>query len=374
MVSLVKIGDTSCRHSGKIADKFFLFAALSGFIGTTYLGVHLLMMLSGIIEDTSNYLKFKQLHSYIQFYLFFGLFILGFLFQAGSKIFSTKIGISKHCIKLLVFPLTGVIILINNMESLIGKVFLIIPFLYAFYFLVKVFLKASTEIKIGLCLSAIMGIGTFIFSVFLNLTNLENALFLLWAGCGGIIFTAGQQFICNVFGGKKIGKDKGWIFLGLFILSSVSLFINFKLYISLSFFTLVFYLYATDFKKLYLKIKKDPLALAMILSFFWALIAPLLGVFNLINSDQILHIWASAWILPIMIFVSARVINQFSVKGVFSPQKLFILLFLWQSVPLTRGIFHLSNPFFSFVTSFIATIVLLVWLIGIIRGVFSSNA
>lgn len=389
MANLVQIKSSrnnskhAARSGGFVADKYFLVGVISSFLGTGYLGAHLWLMLNGTIKDTSNYQHFKILHACIQLYLFTGLFILGFMFQAAGKLFSTQLEAPKETVRLILLPLLGILVIALFGNNIWGRLLLVSPFFYLNYFIVLIFINSDPNVRYGQCLPAFTGSIIYILSAFLNPSIPQEALLIFWGACLAFIFSAGQQFISGVFGGSKMKAKAGLIFTSLYILSitclaiivlGASLSTNlWQVFLGLSTLCIVLFLKFTNFKNVLATLTKDPLALGMISAFTWAFVGIFSSWQGSFMADRLLHIWAIAWLFPIVILVSARIMNSFTSTMIFGKTTLFIMIIAWQLVPAARGLYYLKNSSLDLLGLLVACAVIACWLTGLLKGCYLTR-
>ena len=382
-MSLIKINNKKESCSKTIADKFFLLGAFLGFFGTTYLGVHLLLMQIGIIQNNKDYEYYKIIHILLQNYFFFGFFILGFFIQAHHKIFEIENLKPQKALLNIPISILGFIFILISTNSTFARFLIVVPFLYSLILLFKITKVCDLKKKITLCLPSLIGLLTFIILIFSNLTSTILSLLLLWSGSIAFIFVAGQQFVSGVLGCSKLSFRSGIIF-NFFYLSSIIVLILFstqtisnnlywRIFIVLSLSTILSFFFGCKIYKINFAANKDVLKIAFPICLLWAIIGLIFSFDGVYKADKLIHILATGWLLPLIIFVSSRVFNHFSNKNIFSDKILIIFLFLWQIVPITRGLLHVANPTLSYIMSFISLALLGLWTTGMIRGFYIIN-
>lgn len=359
-----------------LVDKFFLVGALSSFFGGAGIGAHLWLMLNAQMPVAANYATLRVLHALIQTYLFFGLFILGFLFQTAPKIL--KVPIRLNFIFLFAIPLLsfGVYVATVWPERRIGAILIALPFFSAFLYVAYLTYRGSPQFRENYAWWVLLSLLGLSASSFFPVANPENAQMFIWSGVAPVTFAAGQQFLFAFLGGRRLEKVPNRVLFAVYLLTLGAMFgarsrgdaSLWQLGGVLAFSSLTYYLMNTRILAAIPKLFRDPLAFAFLTGYMWALFATwTLAMYGPQALDGSFHMLTLGWLTPLIIAISSQVLRAIGGNFWLSPRMLTVLLIIWQLVPLGRGLRFLLPlpPSFSIVVITDVTVVLLAWLISI---------
>lgn len=390
IISLGKGKENSSSLTAKlltasIADKFFSAGALACFIGIGYNGVHLWLMLKGKLPPYQNYMALRESHAILQLFMFFGLFILGFVFQAAGKVIGGSKAASPRILCLPLITITALALFFVPGLNNVARLLLALPFAVAFAYVVaviksasKVNWRAATLILLGLLGFSVSAFSSFIFPL--------SALLAFVASVAMVIFGAGEQFVVNFAGGQRLRCTTGSIIVALMtLLFTLSLALIFLPDLQLnSLITRVWFALLAASAMTYsahtgllsllprLKIRDDAaVKLAIVFGYLWLVLGATLGVvYGAMAADALLHILALGWGATIVFAVSSQIITSMSGTKYFSPAPTKLALLLWQPVVIDRGLLPLLAPNLSFpwLTSILASLVVTWWALGILMA------
>lgn len=358
--------------SGPVADKFFALGTLFGTIGTVGYGLYLWLVLNNILPLVGSYPELKRAHVIIQLYLFFGLFVLGFVSQAGSKMLRLPLNFGKTPFLLLPLYLIGAVAMLSGQTW--GRFLVSAP--YAVYACYIFLVSLRNSLHSTRTVLTILGLFILAASPFLDYENPNSALLIMWGGFGSLIFSASLQFICAFLGAVPLTGKAGVLFVALHLASITILVLSpYEQAETIAFFALsalAVYLYSTAFSKWARAFYPSPLGLAFVSGFLWAALAWAILVYgSFASADLSVHILAVGWAAPIIFAVSFQVVGFITGKDyLLHPKAWWALLLIWQIVPLGRGAFHLiALPgWFSLVVAVASSIVMLAWSICICKA------
>jgi hypothetical protein len=357
---------------GPVVDKFFALGAIFGFVGTVGYGLYLWLALNNILPISTNYFALREAHAVIQVFLFFGLFVLGFISQAGAKIVGVDLRFGKKPLLILPVYIVGSIGIIWGQT--LGQ--FIVCAIFAFYSLSIAYHCSKGCPRPLHAVLAVTGLAVLAASPFLSLNNPTSVLLVMWGGFGTLIFAAGGQFIGAFLGGKNLVGRTGLIFLAVHLVSialvSFASKISLDIIATLALLSLLSYFVATNISGWLSSFISKPLGLAFCSGYLWAVIAWALHFLDgSTSADLVVHILATGWAAPIILGVSSQVIAFTTGKDSLLPPRLWWwLLALWQVVPLGRGAFHFVGlpSGFSVVVAAASLVVLASWVISLIRA------
>lgn len=376
-----RAGKVSCLLQGPLVHHFFLAGILCGFIGTTYLGAHMWLILNGQIAPRMSYPALKELHALLQVYGFLGLFILGFLLQSAPKVFGGKTLINRSAILIIPGVVCGIVALLLFSHLIIGRVLLALAFSAALTFLLPPLLHSSPARLISVGIPSIQGLLVLVAGTFLPLDVPTNALLIVWGGIVAVILGASQQFIAGALGGKRMSLQAGILLAALLLSSTLALGLgvfrgitaaNFWMLVSaLCTGTLLVHAAASGVIGIF-KFPFDSLSFALATGLLWALIATLGLSHGAAYSDLVLHTLLTGLAVPLIIAVSSRIIGFLSGVQALSDRSLLLLIALWQCVPLFRGLVgHTIDPRLSWLVITVASIVFIIWPWALLRGIWA---
>ncbi|MCB0343865.1 MAG: NnrS family protein [Bdellovibrionales bacterium] len=358
--------------SGPVADKFFALGAAFAVLGTLIYGLYLWLVLNRVLPLEGNYATLRRAHVVVQVFLFFGLFVLGFISQAGSKVVGAKLEFAAKPLVLLPIYVFGGI----------GMMFTkpwapwIVCLTFAAYALRMAYVclrGCDRPIQAMLC---ILGLSVLAASPFLPLEDQRSALLVTWGGFGSLIFAASVQFIVAFLGGNPLHRGVGTLFIILHCTSILLLLAGSTLNLIypalMSLLGLAIYLTATNFKGWFSSVRTNPLNLAFVSGYLWSIAAWMIVFFsNYSTPDLTLHILATGWAAPLIFAVSSQVVAFLTSRNTLIHRKLWwFLLMAWQLVPLGRGAFHLFAlpEWFSLIVAISSAAVILTWAAAIWRA------
>ncbi len=355
-----------------IAPPFFLTAIIAGFIGITYLGIHLWLMRTGQITISRDYSHLRTLHAFIQLYLFFGLFILGFILQASPKM----LGVSSPAPRLMLLGIpciiAGLILLAFGVTSTLSQLLISLPFAAAAALLMIRIRSASAVAKVGIGLFLLEGLITFAIGPWLSSANNWHMLLVFWGGVGAPILGASQQFTNGFLNGKKLSFAAalstqffflGSIAIGVFLPGSPW----FSLFVIAA---IVSHAMGTKLWRAAALIGSEPLALAFILGKLWVIIGAVVLMRGIGMADNALHLWATGWALALVLSIVPRIVGFLSGKELIGNRALLMLIAGLQLIPLGRGFHFLVPPAFSWVLSVVAGVIYCFWTYLVFVGIY----
>ncbi|RMD84692.1 MAG: hypothetical protein D6808_06585 [Candidatus Dadabacteria bacterium] len=358
---------------------FFLIGLLGAAYGTVWLGVHLWMMINGQMDMWSDYLTQRHIHAIMQIYLFIGLFIMGFCYQAAAKQLEVKEPKPELAVVLTVFPLMG--LLYQTINPLVGKVVLALPYFLTAIYVFSLLLKSSLKNIFSVGILLLCGLLALTRGVFLNVADPAMAVMVVWGGIGGVLLATQQQFLAGFFGAQRI-TGAGAFFTNLFYLCSLY---NCYMFVSLRDFghykwvsifaslTILTFILSTKGWKVIRSMLIDPLALAFSFGYLWALYGALLMFQEIVSNDLIQHTWSTGWIFPIIFATSLKIISFLSQKELMKPNTQIVMIVLWQIVPLGRAVLPLytSLAVLPWLVGIAATVVFVSWFYCLLKGILT---
>lgn len=356
---------------GPVVDKFFLTAYLAGLIGIAYLGIHLWMILNGLIPARASYLFMRQAHAEIQIFLFLGLFILGFMFQASPKLFGVPRTTSRWCLTVPALLLLGVALRLWPIIDGADYVLLTAAMAAAAVFLSPVVGGP------GMCLSdplrglaAISLVGAVV-SPWIDIGEPVGALLVFWWAWGGFLFIGCQQFISGMLEGRKLAGRPGQFVAGLYLVSCIALAVAAwgpvrwgiagTVFGALSLVVLLSFLWAAGAVGGLKKNWRSILGITFLLSFAWALAGSLMLLRGAVYVDLALHAWALGWATTLLVPISLRILSFLGEEPQPDARLVVSLVLLWQLVPLGRTLGHMLTPQMAWVVGIAASIVYIFW-------------
>ena len=169
LYSLPKLGVP--RHHGPnlSVHRIFFLAAAGGFFGSAYLGLHLWLMRNGEMTPWPAYQQLRTLHSVIQLFAFFGLFAVGFVYQAGPSFLGVTGEKKGAALPAALSVIVGVILSGIMPGSLIGPVIIAASFIGSAVYFARLLPRAETRRKIGFGLFVILGFCSLAAAAILNI-------------------------------------------------------------------------------------------------------------------------------------------------------------------------------------------------------------
>jgi len=355
---------------GPVADRFFAIGALAAFFGGAGLGVTLWLMLNGYLLVRPSYAAMREMHAVIQFYLFFGLFITGFLIQVAPRMLKLSVRPSRSAFLLSILLIVAGILEILAPFAVWPRLFLFIPFVVLFFALADLVVSAAPEERSLLGIWMMISIGSFAAGSFSSLSNPDVALAFFWFAIGSISLATGRQFIVGFLDGRRMTSPENTMLLGLFSLTGLFFLANVfwpqSIFLQLSgicaAFTLGSYLW-------WMRLGSAPrrlFSIAIGYSFAFAALWMILGAVSLCFfkiADVALHLWSIGWATSLVFGVSAQMLRNLTGSFLLSDGAMRCLILLWQVVPAVRASGRIWGQAYAFplVVAFSATIVLVIW-------------
>lgn len=366
--------DVSSASPPAFMAKFFIAGAIAAFIGGAVLGGYLWLALNGQVQTPESYGILRTLHAYIQTYLFFGLFITGFLLQTAPRLL--RVAKPPHRGFFAIIPTLFAAVAVRSVfpDVFGGKLFLSLPFLCTLFLIVSLTRKGAPEFRESYAWWVILSLLGLALSPFFPLERAENAHFFLWAGVAPVTFAAGQQFLFAFLGGTRLERGRNRILFGTYLAGAACLLFALRrpelwhAAGSLLAVSLLLYLIWTRTAGAFKTLKSDPLAFAFMSGYGWAVAAALiLAVQGSPALDSSLHLLTTGWLTPLIIAISSQVLRAIAGSFLLKPAHVYGLLLLWQAVPLGRGLRSVITvpAAFSPVLAVIMAIVLLPWLVSV---------
>ena len=308
-------------------------------------GLYLWLQRAGQIQHADNYAYLVNLHATSQILLFFGLFILGFVYTAGYHLNGGQAKPVKQIFWVLPAIVAGYMLHLFAPLEEVGKLIMSAAFAYS-GFLMFAAAKEGGFSKPSITALCLPGLITFSAAPWLELADTKIAFFVVVTGPCFFVLMAGLQLIANVMKGDRLSGKAEWVFIVLiaisYLLTAYATFVGHvaPALIALSFIlpVMVYLVHVNIFKALNF-CGPTSLAVAFIAGFSWFLAAMiLLAVFGEPFMENALHMIILGQVTTHIIAVGARVIGFFSAGEVISDARLTALILLWQLVPLTRGL------------------------------------
>ncbi|MCB0345170.1 MAG: hypothetical protein KDD66_08625 [Bdellovibrionales bacterium] len=358
--------------NGPMVDKFFALGALFGVVGTLGYGLYLWLVFNNLLPLVGSYPELRRVHALVQIFLFFGLFVLGFVSQAGGKMLGADLRFAKIPLVLLpVYVLGGIAMLFGQFWGAC-----IVSASFSCYAI------RICHVCIGGCehplqaVLTVLGLSILAISPFLSLENPTSALIVMWGGYGTLLFAASGQFIDSFLGGSTLAGRAGVLFLVLHVIGVLLLVFGsaskLKYIAVAALAVLLVYLFATSFHKWVSSFCMNPFGFAVVSGYLWATAAwAVLLVGRHASFDLTVHILATGWAATLILAISSQVIAFLTGRKYLLPRNLWwTLLAVWQLVPLGRGAFHLFGipSWFSLVVAASSTAVMMCWATSICRA------
>lgn len=379
---LVQIGDTKAtppkrKRNAPSADLFFSAGIIFAIIGTGILGTLLWLSLRGQIHIPSNYQSLRTTHALLNLYGFLAAFIVGFLLQAGPKIFGVNKPVHQGSLAVFLLYTTGIALLLFDIA--LGAFLLSAAFFLTMLLVADLLAAATTTTRLTLGIPCLIGLFAFAIGIFLPFERPFVALALLWTALLPITMSVSQQITKNLFDGKSLTSSHSLVLFGawsiaVFALACFSLdVLKDLMWSSFSLFAMVtlllYFCFTQTWRALF---SKNAYGLGIGISWLWALIATVVSFRGALYVDFIFHLLAIGFASTLILSVSSRVVSAITQFEVFSDRGFYILLFFWQTVPIERGLkpFLPLPHFFTWVAVCCAFGVLIVWATAIFRSLF----
>lgn len=333
-------------------------------------GLYLWLQLGGQIEHVESYAYIMNLHATSQMIVFFGLFILGFVYTAGYHLNGGQARPIKQIFWVLPAIAVGYIIYLIPPLAALGKLIMSASFAYTGLMMFGAAKEGSFSKPVitALCLP---GLITFATAPWLQLTDVKIAFFVVMTGPFFFVLMAGLQLIPNVMKGNRLEGNPAWLFISLitiaYLLTGYGTFFG---EVSVALITLPFilsvivYLMHVDIFKALNHCGPTSLSIAFIAGFSWFFATMiLLAIHGEPFMENALHLIILGQVMTHVIAVGARVIGFFSGDYAISDAKLTWMVLLWQLVPFTRGLDAIIDfpSGTAWITTAVTVAVLLPW-------------
>ncbi len=354
--------------SAPVVDKFFICGAFCSIYGMLYLGSYLWLSRSGQITPPKDYLNYRYAHIYIQFYGFFSCFILGFVFQAASKLFASSVFVNRLCVLLSPVVLLSAVFLSYTNTAYIGKILVCLIYIATAGFLLPLISKENISRSSGTSLLIITSLVSFMTGIFTDLGNPLVAISLFWGAVAAAVFAAGQLFIQGTLKGAKLQNKSVFTFHGLYFLTYLLFIISAFNFSSLliraaglsSLIAISYYISACKIYRGY-KTVFTSIGLAYFFALIWALTGSLLLIFIPEQTDSVLHIWSTGWGVVLILAMAPRIVGFLFGKKFFSDGTILLMVITWQAVPLGRGFGSYLPGWISWFVSGASILVFIPW-------------
>lgn len=354
-----------------IVHKFFFLGGIAGFLGTSWLGVHLWMMLNGKIPIPANYHNLRTIHAVVQLYGFLGLFIAGFLLQAAPKIFRLKPSPSKVASIALVPTFMALGLMTVAPHSPWISVLLAITWSIVTWTIIRLIVKADQIDLIRAGIPTTIGSCSFLLGVLLDWSHPLDALLLFWCGVFPIIFASSQQFLFAFLGGKRLEGKAAYFFLASLLMSIAAICLYrflrasdllWNIYALFAFLTFFIFFGATNLIFVCWKRILHPIGFAFTAMMAWGIAGALTLFRGPGYADYSLHIWATGVAVTLIMATSSRIIGLLTGGRALNDASFVFVLAIWQIVPFGRGGFFVLPSVISWFVGFAALISTSTWL------------
>ena len=366
-------------RAGPVADKFFCIGALAGYLGMAGYGAHLWLAMNGQSGLPAGYGDMRQVHSSLQFFLFFAPFIVGFTIQAGPKLLGVSTPVPGFSLFILFLLLVGSIAKAVEPGSMIAGSMLCLAFVWVILFFSKTVVRNYATINTHALFFLTASQLGFCLACFAPYTVSGNALVLFWLAVVPALYAGGEQFVSSFLGGRRISGWGGVLLRFSYLLSALAAMVvlfwpsglAWQLWTWSSLVSICVFLYSSSLWRLSSAQIRTPLGLAMCLSYLWALLGAMMLILDgMPFADLGLHTWATGWGVTAILAISSQVMGHLSGQPLYSDRTAIFVVLLWQLVPLGRGLFHWLpiGGFFSWVVLSAASVSLLIWVVQLIRA------
>ncbi len=333
------------RTRPPVVHQFWKISIAFGLLIGFPTGLYLWLQLGGQIEYVESYAYLMNLHATSQLIVFFGLFILGFVYTAGYHLNGGQARPIKHIFWVLPAIAVGYLLYLIPPLATMGKLMMSASFAYTGLMMFGAAKEGSFSkpTVTALCLP---GLVTFAAAPWLQLTDIMVAFFVVMTGPFFFVLMAGLQLIPNVMKGSRLEGKPGWAFIILialaYLLIGYSTFIGSVSPVLIALFFMlpvIVYLIHVDIFKALNHCGPTSLSIAFIAGFSWFFIAMvLLAIHGEAFMENALHLIILGQVMTHVIAVGARVIGFFSGDYAIRDARLTWLVLLWQLAPFTRGL------------------------------------
>lgn len=355
VVELKKTPSPQCAVArsliGPIADKFFFCGAFCGVVGGAGLGTYLWLSLQGHIA-APFFGELRRAHVLIQAYLFFGLPILGFIFQTAPRVLQLQIMPKPTTLLLIPVVISGSVVCILWPTSPIGFVVLATPFLVAIVYVWQAYRQSSLSFRGQYATWVLISLMGFVFCSALDINQPRSGILFIWSAVVPVMLITGQQFIAAFLGGRRCSTRDHRIVLVLFLLTLVGLLLACVLtqqaiikFVGVgALCTVLAYGFATRLWLMTPAALRRPLGLSFFFAKLWAVAgAALLVMYGPSSLDRALHMWTIGWVTTLLIAVSCHVIRAMTGNFLLNDAQLRSLLVIWQFVVFDRTLYWMPG-------------------------------
>lgn len=357
---------------GPIADKFFITGAVAAIAGIGWMGVHLWLALNGQLPMKPIYAEIRRIHVLVQIYLFLGIFVLGFIAQAGPRLVGSKL--SPSPITLLWIPalVAGVLCWHVMPASTLGRWMICAVFFSSLLYAASFQRTGEAPLRKTSGRLILLGLAVFTVSPFFAIEQAAGALFFIWAGLVTLIAGTGQQFISAFLGGRRCTEKEAAVLLMFFLLTSICIALGALFQLEFLYraaglgavVSLAYYVFSTELYRAWRTALHDALALSFLLSYGWAIVGGMVLLFRASAAlDITFHVWAIGWATPLIFTVSGQIMGYMSGRNATRTPFFVGAILCWQVVPIGRCLVSILQlpASFAWLVSVSATAVLLFW-------------
>jgi hypothetical protein len=362
-----------------IAPPFFLVGILAGFVGTTYLGVHVWLQLAGEMRLGPEFVSLRKAHAAAQLLLFFGAFVSGFLLQAMPNLVETPRLRPLWAIVLLPLFVAGTVLIFFAPFSPLGYRLIALHFIVITLLAIRFSLVAPRHALYRSGVPIAWATAWLATGALIDLSYPAAGLIVFWGAYMPLIEVSVRRVFSTLMGiapernHRSAATTASYLVAAIF--GAVHAFyggnIAWWLFSLFAFLTIATYV-AGRFPRQ--RIAFTPPTVAFWSGMIWLLVGALLSFGGTTTADVVLHTWATGLALPLVLVVAPQVVRGHMGIQVFRVRLHLLLLALWQIVPLSRG----PGRFFAWpgwvatATGGVTVLVLLVWslmmIAALVRG------
>ncbi len=359
-----------------LIDKFFLFGILCALAGTGYYGIKAWLIRSGILPVAVEYIELRELHSFIQIYFFIGSFILGFVFHAIPVLMGSRITAPTKT--LIIIPVLAISLLLKTSTEIkyLVELVLSLVFLTSLLFLLKNSVRAKYEQIVQIAVPVFFGLTVLCCGTFLNLSDPQTALGLIWFGICPILFGTGQQFISGFLGGKRLAPKAMLFFMAVYLFSLLIFIFQlssnlFCLSIGIN---LALYIYLTRATLMWGGSLHEPLTLAFVSGFIWLLVGWISLWTGFAPTDFTVHAWGMGAVVSIVMGTSSQILSFITSRSIIKPKLLWLTILCWQCATFARVLSSLLqyNSLIGIILV-LGTMALLFWMVMAAKSIIIFN-